>query len=268
MEPKPIYRAHNLTPAYHLRYTWAGWPSSGTLPASPSGGLLDELLRLWETDGLRLLEQKWEPHSVLLTFSTTPEVSPVLLAARAKGRLQHTLRSAGTPCTFSRKVAVRSVGDNRISDVEQYILKQVPNASYADPRFREALKAFTVDDPSVDLSAPIQSRSGRYWYNLHVVLVVDGRHAVADQARLALIRDHSFQIAEKKGYELSTLSVLPDHWHAALRANIDHSPEEVALVFQNNLAYVLGQVRIWSYNYYAGTFGIYDMNAIRRNVRS
>ena len=39
--------------------------------------------------------------------------------------------------------------------------------------------------------------------------------------------------------------------------------QEVALAFQNNLAYALGQARIWADTYYVGTFGEYDMSAVR-----
>jgi REP element-mobilizing transposase RayT len=57
---------------------------------------------------------------------------------------------------------------------------------------------------------------------------------------------------------------MPDHLHAAIRGNIKQSPQEIALAFQNNLAYIMGQVRLWTPTYYVGTFGEYDMWAIRR----
>ena len=49
----------------------------------------------------------------------------------------------------------------------------------------------------------------------------------------------------------------------SLRGNIGQSPADIAWAFQNNLAYILGQVRVWQDTYYVGTFGEYDMNAIR-----
>jgi hypothetical protein len=59
---------------------------------------------------------------------------------------------------------------------------------------------------------------------------------------------------------------MPDHLHLALRGNIDSSPLDIALGFQNNLAYAMGQVPIWQEGFYAGTFSEYDMGAIRRNA--
>jgi REP element-mobilizing transposase RayT len=77
------------------------------------------------------------------------------------------------------------------------------------------------------------------------------------------IRDTCFRIAAKKGYKLAIASVMPDHIHLALRGAPDASPEEIALAFQNNLAYALRQIAIWKETYYAGTFGEYDMGAVR-----
>ena len=70
-------------------------------------------------------------------------------------------------------------------------------------------------------------------------------------------------VAAKKACELSRVSFMPDHVHAAMRANAALSPEEIALAFQNNLAYVLGQRRVWEDTYYVGTFGEYDLKVVR-----
>ena len=266
MKPAPLYNGKNLTPAYHLRYTWTGWLSQCSFPEISLDGLLDQTKPLWEQDGLRLLKSSWSQDSVLLTFSTKPTISPVFFATRAKGRLQHALRLAGTPRKFSRKVGVRSVDENRMTDVENYIVRQVVNTSYVDPAFKKMLEKFTIMNKSVDLSEPTPTRSGRYWYDLHIVLVVTGRYKITDENELGTIRDWSMKIAEQRNYSISRLSVLSDHLHLALRADIEHSPQDVVLTFQNNLAYALGQRRIWSDNYYVGTFGIYNMNAIRRCV--
>ncbi len=40
----------------------------------------------------------------------------------------------------------------------------------------------------------------------------------------------------------------------------------IALAFQNNLAHMLMRGAIWRNGYYAGTFGEYDMNAIRVQI--
>ena len=90
------------------------------------------------------------------------------------------------------------------------------------------------------------------------------RYRVVDRGRLTTLRDSALRIAEKKGHQISRLAIMPDHLHLSLRGNIAHSPQEIALSFQNNLAYALGQVRFLADTFYVGTFGEYDMWAIRR----
>ena len=265
MTPEPLYRPEGLNPAYQIRYTWTGWPSGRLLPQVD---VLDTVKPLWEQDGMRLLEHSWSEHEVQLAFSARPEVCPVFVAARAKGRLQHALREADVDFSgFSRKVAVRSVGDNTTAEVEAYIARQVGKAHFIDPQFHKMMEEFTVLCPEVDLSRPSESARGRYWYNLHVVLVVVERSRIADRQRLEIIRDGCFRIAAKKGHTIAALSAMPDHLHIALRGNIEHTPQEIALGFQNNLAYLLGQIPIWNAGFYAGTFSEYDMGAIRARTK-
>jgi REP element-mobilizing transposase RayT len=262
MLPEPLYRPADLRPAYQLRYSWAGWPSRETFPAVLLARVLPDVAPEWEGDGLRVLEALPAPERLQLTLSSTPQVSPVTLAARVKGRLQHHCRRRGTPVEFSRKLAVRSLGDPTRAQVEEYVRRQVPKEALADERFRQLLASYTVVNPEVDLSRPTESNSGRYWYDLHLVLVAAERYRAGEPATLAKIRDTALRVCAKKGYAASALAVLPDHLHVALRGNVAHEPEETALAFLNNLAYVLGQ-RWWQPGYYAGTFGEYSMAAVR-----
>lgn len=56
-------------------------------------------------------------------------------------------------------------------------------------------------------------------------------------------------------------------WHAALWGNIEHSPQQIAVALQNALALRLGNAALWSDGYYVGSFGGYNIAAIRRNLR-
>jgi REP element-mobilizing transposase RayT len=225
MPPEPLYRAADLHPAYQLRYGWTGWPSSASFPTDLIACLLPELAPEWEKDGLRVLESSLTPQQLQFTLSATPQVGPVTLAARVKGRLQHHCRLRGSPVEFSRKLAVRSVGDPTRTEVESYIREQVSNEDLADERFRERLESLTVVNPEVDLAAPVATNSGRYWYNLHLVLVVDQRYRIGEPSILTRIRDTALAVCSKKGYEVSTLAVLADHLHLALRGAIAQTPE-------------------------------------------
>lgn len=158
---------------------------------------------------------------------------------------------------------MRTIGRNHRADIETYISRQVVKEQFIDTRHQAFLEKFTIQLPGVDLSVPSETNSGRYWYNLHVVLVSEGRQKNHDAQYLGTLRDQSLQIAAKKGHHISALSAMPDHLHLALRGNLEESPEMIALAFMNNLAYTFGQQPVWRYGYYVGTFGEYDMNAVR-----
>ena len=266
MKSVAIYTPQNVPePAYHLRYTWSGWPSGAAFPPLPP---MDQLKQLGEADGMRLLEQHFRGEMIQFTFSVKPQVSPVFFATRVKGRLQHAYRTAGQVPQFSRKVCVRTIGSNHRTEVEKYIKAQVAEESLADPSFKAFLQKFSMSFPSVDLATPSQTLSGRYWYNLHLVLVSQKRHRHNDAAHLTMLRDQSPRIAANKGHRISTLSAMPDHLHMALRGNIEFAPETIALSFMNNLAYALGQKPLWQFGYYVGSFGEYDMNAVRQREQA
>lgn len=262
--PAPIYTPTNVTnPAYQLRFSWSAWSSAGDFPAKLDEVAFSNVQARWESDGIRLLEQQWTPELIQLTVSTTPQVTPVLIAARLKGRLQHALREAETPVTFSRKVSLRSIGETTTTSVQNYIRDQVASEQFVDARTAENLSQYTVHDVTADLSAPTATNSGRYWYNLHVVIVAEERYRCFDETFLGRVRDSCFRIAKAKEHQLALVSVMPDHVHLALRANIHASPEDVAIGFLSNLAYALGQKAVWRFGYYAGTFSEYDMGAVR-----
>ena len=258
-----LYTGHNIHPTYALRYDWTGWPTAGTSLPPTAGALARATAPAWEADGLRLLELRAQHDNIQILFSATPQVDPIFFCQRVKGRLQHALRQAGTPMTFSRKVSFRSLGENTSEVVSKYIQGQTDKEDLADPRYREILRQFTVQRNGTCLKEPSESNSGRYWYNLHVVLVVAGRFRITNPQILAVLRDAAFALADTADHQIATLSLMPNHIHMALRGNIEHTPQEIALAFQNSLARAAGS-RIWQDGYYVGTFSEYALDAIRR----
>lgn len=262
MENTPIYRTIEF-PAYQLRYNWTGWPSGGRLPKPPED-FFQALATHWELDGIRPLEWEWTPERIQLLCSVKPMVSPVRFTQRVKGRIQNALRKVGAPTQFKRKLAFRSVGNNTRQAVEQYIAEQVTKAGFVDERFASMIRQFTTSNPNVSLANPTITSHGRYWYNLHVVLVTDERRKFTDVASLTRLANGCDDIAKENNYLLSRMSIMPDHLHLAMRGDVKQSPEEIALTYMNDLALALGGASIWQPGYYVGTFGEYDMAPVRR----
>ncbi|MFO7905181.1 MAG: hypothetical protein ACQESR_03070 [Planctomycetota bacterium] len=101
-----------------------------------------------------MLEYRWQPTLIQVTFSAKPRVSPVFLTPKAKGRLQHALRVSGSPTPFCPKGSVETVGDNTNDHVESYTENQVVKQPVVDERFRQTLPQFTV----VRAVPPVSSR--------------------------------------------------------------------------------------------------------------
>lgn len=74
------------------------------------------------------------------------------------------------------------------------------------------------------------------------------------------------RVAQKKNHLLSRIGLLAEHAHWTVGCSIDESPLEVGLGYLNNLAYALGMRAVFQPSFYAGTFGPYDMGAVRRHL--
>ncbi len=238
--------------AFHLRYGWTAWPKVGTtfptLPPLP--------LEAWKSDGLHVLEHRGSRDEIQLTVSAGPDLAPSAIARLLKGRLQHTFRTAGVPCEFSRKVCLRAIGDNTRTVVETYIRDQLVHAELADPRYRAALQTHAFAQDAVDLAMPSETNSGRYWYNLHVVLVTENRYRISSETAGVIAKACRVPSVAK-------CSVMPDHLHLAVKALPDQSPREVAMFFQTTTANAVKVLGLWKDTFYVGTFGEYGMRAVR-----
>ncbi len=173
-------------PLSQPEYAWTGWPSRGySLARDSVRERIEQTKPHWERGSWRVWEYRGTDDGVQILFSTTPEITPIVVAQRAKGRLADALRSAGLRVPFSRKVAVRAVGDKTRRDVEAYLERQVAKEQFVDPPFAQCMAELIVVHPDVDLSQPMERNRGRYWYNLPLVLVVEQHARLESWNRLA-----------------------------------------------------------------------------------
>jgi REP element-mobilizing transposase RayT len=261
--PEPLYTSVNCKPAYELRWSLALF---ATCELSSTDEWLPDLKKVVEVDGVRILECQ-ASHQPILHFllSTQPTISPPQIVKSVKGRLQHLIRSS-FPGAFRRNFSLGSVGEVRQEVIESYVASQLGHHRMADDRVQERLAAFQIEFSGVDLAEPIFSSHGRYIYNLHLVLVHDGRWCDVREDRLMTTRDMILGVAKKKQHRLSRAAILADHVHLTMGGTIDEAPEAVALTYMNNLAYAHEMEPLFYHSYYVGTFGTYDLSAIRRSL--
>jgi len=255
----PIYTTANTRPAYLLN--WGLTVFWRELPI-PDREWLEELMAVTEPDGVRILKHRTTTGEASQFFvSTQPSVSPSQLIRSVKGRLQNIV-GAKRPKALQRNYALRSIGAATRIVVEDYVAGQLDHHQMADPQIQQRMEKYQLIYPDVDLSQTITSAHGQYWYNLHLTIVNRERwNQISDRLLSGLVCMIE-SAAKKHRHRLSRLAVLTDHMHFTIGCPIDQSPDEIALGYLNNAAFVYGMKPVFQYGYYVGTIGEYDRGAI------
>ena len=255
---------------HRIAYSWSGWPKGAPFPPPPDADFFAALDARWASDGLRRIAQRWQDDLVQFTFEAPAGVSPEFLAGRAKGRLDHALRQTGWRHGFERKVAVRSLGENTLEVVLPYIATQLDRADLADPRYGNSLAGAAWEDGDIDLEEPVASDFGRYWYNLHLVAVTNGRRRIGREDFLPKITAAVQRWSEGLGAGgtrrvrpgVHSLAVMPNHVHLAVRGPSSRSPDEIAGGLREALNGAAGCL-LFDARVYAGTFSSYPLSHVR-----
>ncbi|MBS0206186.1 MAG: hypothetical protein JSS49_25100 [Planctomycetes bacterium] len=259
--PDPLYTTASCRPAYQLRWSLALFVKQ---PLPPSDEWIDLLTAEAERDGVRVLDSCVQNRNPFFTLSSRPEVSAPQIVKSIKGRLQNAIQHQ-VPKAFRRNFHLTSLGAANRKSTEAYVAQQLGHHHMADERVDRMLADFQLQFPDVDLSQPQYSSHGMYLYNLHVVLVHQERWNDICRTRLQTTTDMVVRSARVKGHRLSRVALLADHIHLTVGVPFDATPEGVALSYMNNIAFAHGMTHLFAPSYYVGTFGEYDMNAVRRS---
>ena len=146
--------------------------------------------------------------------------------------------------------------------MEDYVSRQTERHTMADPRVQNLFQQYQKTYSGHDLSQPVLSAHGQYWYNLHLVLVNDDRWREVRPDVLDRLSEMIERVGAKYGERISTVGLLADHIHMTVGCQIDRSPEETALSYLNNCAYAIGMKPHFQFGCYAGTIGEYDRGAV------
>lgn len=253
---EPTYRAENVAEAYQLMWSYAlFWHRT-----PQDFNWLEKLQSATEPDGIRLLKHRFQdPHVSQFLVSTTPDVPPVRIAQRVKGRLQHLLPHH--PDAFRRNYSLRSVGSTKREKVEAYVASQLGHHPLADGRIAARFEKYQIHNATVDLSKPQATSHAQFWHNLHAVFVMRDRDRHVQEETLAAIHSMILRASAKKGHRVTRVGILPDHVHLTIGCGISESPQDVALSYMNNIAFATA-IPVFDYGYWVGTFGEYDLGAV------
>lgn len=257
--PEPIYTPENIRVAYQL-----DWSLSVFWRNPPwTDDWFGPLQQAVEPDGIRLLKHRFSnPQISLFLVSTKPDVPPLSIPQRVKGRLQYLLRD-DVQKPFQRNYDLRSIGSTTREKLESYLGSQLEHHPEADRRIHWMLADLQVTRPDLDLAKPMFTSRGRFSLNLHLVIVNKGRWRESCRSKIESVREMLIRSAGKKQHLLKRIAILPDHIHLMFGFSVHEAPLTVALSYMNNVAFVYQMQPVLKHSCFIGTFGEYDLGAIQ-----
>ncbi len=257
--PQPAYTSENIVVAYQLDWSLTVfWRKP-----SWTDNWFERLQQAVEPDGIRLLKHRFsDPQISLFLVSTKPDVPPISVPQRVKGRLQYLLRD-NVQQPFQRNYDLRSIGSTTREKLENYLSSQLEHHPEEDRRIHWTLADLQVIRPEIDLSQPRFTSHGRFSSNLHLVIVNEGRWRETCRSNIESVREMLLRSAAKKHHLLKRIAILPHHIHLMFGVNVHETPLSIALSYMNNVAFVYQMHPVLKHSCFIGTFGEYDLGAIQ-----
>jgi len=259
MQIQPRYTPENCQAAYQLNWSLCVFGRE-SLP-SPEN-TIEELRSAVARDHLKILEFIHKPPNVAHFFlSSRPNSKPSEIVRSVKGRWQYLSRPK-EPIEFRRNYRITSVGTAKAEVLDAYIDRQPNRHPMADHRVQELIESIQFHDERVGLTQVRRSSHGEFRYALQVVIESEsGWHDVRSDVLIAY-RQAILASCSKHAWHLSRVGLLSNHVHVLVGPGIEDSPEDVALVLLNNMAFSQGMKPMFRYSFYVGTFGDYDRGVI------
>ncbi len=255
---EPIYTPDNCTFAYQLR-----WGVTLFLREYvPESLWRTSLSQALESDDIRVLSHRSiDDKSVQFSLSSKPAHSPAFLIQRLNARLQYALRDH-FPKAFRPHYSIRSFGTQDRAVIEAYVAKQPSKHRMTAERSQMLFEDLLYVDHNIDLSCMQKTSHGAYWFNLHVVLVNEGRWCDVCRERLEKTKRTILKWSIKKRLRLSRCAILADHMHLSFGCPMEMSPETIVLSLMNTVVWVYEMKPVLDFSAFIGTFGDYDQRAV------
>jgi putative transposase len=170
---------------------------------------------------------------------------------------------------LARGYFARSSGKANLEVVRGYVENQVAHHGYRGTW----TNALTYLNPNFK-SPSFRLAHSFCLLNYHLVLVTQGRASLFDEVIAPNLFQYSLRIAEKHGFAIERMGLLPDHLHLTLEARPDVSIEECARALLENTRHWMARrysgvlkeanvCNVWHPSYYAGTVGEYTTAQIK-----
>jgi putative transposase len=205
-----------------------------------------------------------EPHTdhlrCLLSLRPNHVISNVIQTVKTNLSRESCVALALTAPVWERGYLARTVGRARIDAVRKYLDGQAEHHGYSS-RLRPPVFRYVARDP-----VSLKAAHAAFELNYHLVFATRYRRAMFDSRIGGELGAYWVRVAEKRGFAIDRMSVLPDHVHLIVRTPAKMSLQGCALSLMNNAqqwmakrfpdALVKEKVdQLWQSSAYAGTCG-------------
>ncbi|MBZ5536460.1 MAG: IS200/IS605 family transposase [Acidobacteriia bacterium] len=232
--------------------------------------LTARLLEICRRHDYHVLQSKWRSNQVRLLVSLRPDqaISKVIQTLKPNLVSACDLESP----VWARGFLAKSTGRVNRETVRQYLLLQTEHHGYAQRLAPPVFRYRTQD------RKPLRSAHAFFDLSHHVVLATQSRRSVFGASTARALGAYWLKVAEKRGFAIDQMSILPDHGHLLMRIVPKTSVESCVLSLMNNGQHFMaqhfpeilvraGMDQLWESSAYAGTCGEFTTALMRTFLR-
>jgi REP element-mobilizing transposase RayT len=232
--------------------------------------LTGALTEICQRHDYHLLESKVYPDHLRCLLSLRPEqtISTMVQTLKANASRECNRQLGLSAPLWARGYFARGVGRVPLSVVKQYLFQQAEHHGY-DKRARPPVFRYRAEAP-----APLSVAHAAFELNHHLVFATRYRRGVFGAALGKTLADYWLQVAEKRGFAIDQLTIVPDHVHLLVRLTPKMSIAACVMALLNNGQYYIGKHQpqalieagvdqLWQASAYAGTRGAYTTALIK-----
>jgi REP-associated tyrosine transposase len=208
----------------------------------------------------------------LLSLRPNQSISKVVQSIKSNSSREYALQLKLSTRLWARGFLARSTGRMRISAVRHYLDQQGKHHGYLS-RLLPPVHRYRSTSP-VMLSSP----HAVFELSHHLVFATNRRKGVFISSLGEALSEYWLKVADKRGFAIDQISVVPDHVHLVIRNAPKMSIEECALTLLNNAQHFVGQRspnalidarldQLWQPSAYAGTTGPKSTALIKKWLR-
>jgi putative transposase len=228
----------------------------------PAAFLSNSLTEICGRHDYHLLEA--EPHTdhlrYLLSLRPNHVISNVIQTVKTNLSRESCIAFGLTLPVWERGYLARTVGRARIGLVRKYLDGQAEHHGFAS-RLRPPVFRYVAREP-----VSLKAAHAAFDLNYHLVFATRFRRAIFDSRIGSELSTYWMRVAEKRGFAIDRMSVLPDHVHLLVRTIPKMSIEVCALALMNNAQHWMAKRfpdelvkekvnQLWQSSAYAGTCG-------------